>query len=60
LGRGCRRRQRQGNKRKCDQLHVYLPCLTGCIVLSLGVDAAAKRAGRDMIERMRIPSSDWR
>src|SRR5215469_13399160 len=45
LGQGCRRRQRKGNKRKCDQLHVYLPCLTGCIALSLGVDAAAKRAG---------------
>src|SRR5262249_35888492 len=45
LGQGCRRRQRQGNKRKCDQLHVYLPCLTGCIALSLRVDAAAKRAG---------------
>ena len=45
LGQGCRRRQRKGNKRKCDQLHVYLLCLTGCIVLNLGVDGAANRAG---------------
>src|SRR5262245_6033897 len=35
--RGCRRRQRKGNKRKCHQLHVYLSCLTGCIVLSAWV-----------------------
>ena len=59
LGQGCRRRQRKGNKRKCDQLHVYLPCLTGCIVLSLGVDAAAKRAAAAMIENahpsLRLP-----
>ena len=59
LGQGCRRRQRKGNKRKCDQLHVYLPCLTGCIVLRLGVDAAAKRAAAAMIENahpsLRLP-----
>jgi hypothetical protein len=36
LGQGCRRRQRKGNKRKCDQLHVYLPLSDRLHRLELG------------------------
>ena len=56
LGQGCRRRQRKGNKRKCDQFHFRLPCSMGCWV---GVGHPLRHLALSAARSARARSEAW-